>query len=362
MGRIRQWWGQPDNFHWLSEYLGARQLQRFTRFMMGTIVAALGAVPVLMLWSPSGPHSPVGRAVAVLVAVCCAAMATMWFTRWPTHQQSATFAVLSNGCIAASCLMEVNPETALLGSMAFAALAGYVAFFHSVRYLTLTLFTAAGTALFAAWEIAAAGDVAMAAAKLLVVFVGVLAVPFSGQVLVHLLSADALNANTDPLTGLRNRRGFNRGARELIAASTGDPPPCFTVVMLDLDGFKKVNDTQGHAIGDRILIAVGDSLRRASPAGSVVARVGGEEFLVAETTPASEAQVTAERLRRAVAANPWGVTASLGVASVTLLSIDGDTTRRMVGHLVDSADAAMYEAKRAGGNRIRHSGAAVFRT
>lgn len=362
MERIRQWWRQPDNFRWLSGYLGARQLQRFTRLMMGAIVAALGAAPLLMLWSPSGPQSLPGRVVTVLVSVCCAGMALMWFTRWPSHRQSVTFALASNLCIAASCLAEVNPETALLGSMAFAALAGYVAFFHSVVYLVVILATAAATTSVTAWQIAAAGDPAMAVAKLLVITVGVLAVPFSGQVLVHLLGSDALKSDTDPLTGLRNRRGFYRGARDLIAASTGDPPPCFTVVMVDLDGFKKVNDTQGHAIGDRILIAVGDNLLRASRNGSVVARVGGEEFLVAETTPASEARATAERLRRAVADTPWGVTASLGVASVTLLSLDADTTRRMIGHLVDAADAAMYEAKRSGGNRIRHSGAAVFRT
>jgi diguanylate cyclase (GGDEF)-like protein len=359
--RIRQWWGQPDNFRWLSGYLGSRQLQTFTRLMLGTITAMLGAATLIMLGSPSGPQTGVARAISILVAASCFAMAAMWFYRWPGHQQSASFAVISNAGIAAVCLSEANPESALLSCMTFAALAGYVAFFHNVSYLVLTLATATGTSLFAAWRIVAAGDPAMAVSKFLVVAIVVLAVPFSGQALVHLLRVDALKSHTDPLTGLRNRRGFHEGARELIAASTGDPPPCFTVVMLDLDGFKKVNDTRGHAAGDRILITVADSLRRASRPGALVARVGGEEFLVAETTPASEARTTAERLRRAVADTPWRVTASVGVASVTLFSIDGDTTRRMIEHLVDAADAAMYEAKRAGGNQIRHSGAAIIR-
>lgn len=356
---IGQWWHQPDNYRWLSGYLRSRRLQRFTRYMIAAIVATLGLIPLSMLLSPSGPQAPVGRAISLVVAVCCAAMAVLWMLRWPTERQSAAFSVTCTICIAAACLVEVNPESALLGCAAFSALAGYVAFFHTAFYLALTLGTAGVTALVCTVEIAMAGDPVMAVSKLLVVTIGVLVVPLCGQVLVHLLGVDAVKSHADPLTGLRNRRGFYQGARDLIAASAGDPPPSFTVVMVDLDGFKQVNDTKGHATGDRILIAVGDNLRQASRSDAVVARVGGEEFLIAETTPGNEARATAERLRRAVAATPWQVTASLGVASVTLFSIDDNTTRRMIEHLVDAADAAMYEAKRAGGNQIRHSGAAI---
>jgi hypothetical protein len=76
-------------------------------------------------------------------------------------------------------------------------------------------------------------------AKLLIVAVGVLAVPFPVHVLVHLLGDEALKSHTDPLTGLRNRRGFYRSARELIGASVDAVEPYLTVIMLDLDRFKQ---------------------------------------------------------------------------------------------------------------------------
>jgi diguanylate cyclase (GGDEF)-like protein len=344
---IRTWWRQPDHYRWLSGYLGSRRLQRFTRLMLAAVVAALGAVPVLMLLSPSGPAHPVGRAVALVVTGCCMVMAAMWLTRWPDHRQSVWFAMVSNICIAAACLVEVDPETGLLGCATFAALAGYVAFFHAAPYLVATLVVAAGTGATCAVEIAALGDPAMAAAKSIVIAIGVLAVPFSGQILVHLLSVDALKSSTDPLTGLRNRRGFSQATADLIAGAAADPLPYFTVVALDLDGFKAANDTFGHATGDRILIAVAHRLREALGGNAVVARTGGDEFLIAEATTGYQARETAERVRRAVADMPWGVTASVGAASVTLFSVDEDGARRMVEQLIETADAAMYECKRA---------------
>jgi diguanylate cyclase (GGDEF)-like protein len=123
--------------------------------------------------------------------------------------------------------------------------------------------------------------------------------------------------------------------------------------MLDLDRFKEVNDTRGHLTGDRILIAVADTLRHATGGRAVVARVGGEEFLVAAMTQRGEAASIAERLRTAVAAIPRGTTASVGVASVTRAGkLDA---RDLIAQLVDAADSAMYVAKRAGGNQIRHA-------
>jgi diguanylate cyclase (GGDEF)-like protein len=236
----------------------------------------------------------------------------------------------------------------LLGCTAFAALAGYVAFFHTSHYLALVLSTAGATSVYCV--VAMGGGPVLMIAKFLILAVGLLAVPFSVHVLVHLLGDDALKSHTDPLTGLRNRRGFYRSARDLIS---GGVEPYLSVIMLDLDRFKAVNDTLGHATGDRILVAVGDKLRRATRGGAVVARVGGEEFLVAETTQPGEAHALAERLRQQVAVIPWGATASVGVASVARASIGDYDIRAVFEHLVDAADAAMYEAKRAGGNQTR---------
>ncbi|PRC50403.1 GGDEF domain-containing protein, partial [Mycobacterium sp. ITM-2017-0098] len=92
----------------------------------------------------------------------------------------------------------------------------------------------------------------------------------------------------------------------------------------DLDRFKQVNDTRGHATGDRLLVAVGASLRQATRGHAVVARVGGEEFLIAEATRDDDADALAERLRLAIATSSWDITASVGVAC-SRVSDDADT-------------------------------------
>jgi diguanylate cyclase (GGDEF)-like protein len=242
----------------------------------------------------------------------------------------------------------------LLGCTAFAALAGYVAFFHTSRYLALVLTTATATSITCAVELARTEGVLVALAALLIIAVGVLAVPFSVHVLVHLLGGDALKSHTDPLTGLRNRRGFYRSVRELTGRAHV-AEPYLSVIMMDLDGFKKVNDTRGHPTGDRVLVAVADILRHTTRRRAVIARVGGEEFLIAEMTEADEGHTIAERLRQEVATIPWGATASVGVASIGRDDTVDLDTRAVIDHLVDAADAAMYEAKRAGGNRTRRA-------
>jgi diguanylate cyclase (GGDEF)-like protein len=90
---------------------------------------------------------------------------------------------------------------------------------------------------------------------------------------------------------------------------------------------------------------------------SVVARLGGEEFLVAELTESDAPAMLAERLREAVAAMPYGVTASVGVAAMPVDDIEWAAAAATITQLGEAADAAMYEAKRAGGNRVRYRAA-----
>jgi diguanylate cyclase (GGDEF)-like protein len=351
---MRKWWAQPDHYRWLSGYLGHRNVRVFTRYMMAAVVVALGSVPALIIWTPFGPDGPIGRTISALVVVCCAAMAILWLTRWPSRRQSVLFVVVSNAGIAATCLLVyATPAMSLLGCTAFAALAGYVAFFHTSRYLALVLMTATATSIACAVELAMTESVLVALAALLIIAVGVLAVPFSVHVLVHLLGDDALKSHTDPLTGLRNRRGFYRSVRELTKVSAHTTEPYLSVIMMDLDGFKQVNDSRGHTTGDRVLVEVADRLRHATRGRAVIARIGGEEFLIAEMTQPGEGQTLAERLRKEIAAIPWGATASVGVASIGRDDIADLDIRAVIDRLVDAADAAMYEAKRAGGNQMR---------
>jgi diguanylate cyclase (GGDEF)-like protein len=349
---IRRWWQQPDQYRWLSAYVAAHDLQRMARYMMSAIVVALAAVPVLMWLSPSGPDGVAFHVTAIAVSTTCLGMALMWLTRWPTRRQSIAFALAANACIAATCLVQSIPGPAIQGGATFAALAGYVAFFHSSRLLALTLAVAAVTVTVCAIRFNLYVDYALTSSKLIVLCVSVLAVPFSAQVLVHILRADALKSYFDPLTDLPNRRGFHQSVRELVTAPVGTAPARLAIVMVDLDDFKRINDTAGHAAGDRILVAVGDIIRQTRDADSVIARIGGEEFVVAVVGREQDAVGLAERLRSEIARLPAGITASVGVASAPFARVPESELNSLAEHLVESADHAMYKAKRAGGNQV----------
>jgi diguanylate cyclase (GGDEF)-like protein len=159
---------------------------------------------------------------------------------------------------------------------------------------------------------------------------------------VELIHTQRLLASTDPLTGCVNRRAF------LTRLETALDDDAATVVCLvDLDGFKNVNDRRGHGAGDAVLQDVARALAAAVRETDTVARLGGDEFAVlAEVTAALPADDLAERLRSAVAGvgRAVGVTASVGVAEVRT----GDD----VLDLLHRADAAMYRAKTAGGDRV----------
>ena len=157
------------------------------------------------------------------------------------------------------------------------------------------------------------------------------------------------SSSTDALTGLRNHRTFHEGLREQVAAARRTSRP-LVLVLVDLDGFKQVNDTLGHRRGDAVLAAVGALLRREAPAGAAH-RIGGDEFaLLLPGTPAEGALALAGRVRAAVEAEVEGVTASIGVAAL-------DATAGGAEALVEHADAALYAAKRGGRNRVVHSAA-----
>jgi len=282
-----------------------------------------------------------------------AAMALVYAVRWPSRSLSQAFSALGSVAVAVAALTEINPLSGLLTCVAFAGLAGYVAFFHGTRLLLWTLLVAVVTSATACIRIALDGDVAMAVSKLLIFSGGLLAVPICGQVLVMWLWVDAERSSTDTLTGLANRRGFRRSAHDLLGNSVGRDGLHFSIVMIDLDGFKKLNDEYGHATGDSVLVDVAASMRSASGSDALLARVGGEEFLVAETVSGTAVGTTAERIRSAIAATEWGVTASLGVASIDLTTVI-DSHGEVIDELISASDKAMYTAKRAGGNQVCH--------
>ena len=162
---------------------------------------------------------------------------------------------------------------------------------------------------------------------------------------VALIRQQEALAATDALTGIPNRRAFlDRVDAAVSNAAWGHPT---VVCLVDLDGFKAVNDAGGHAAGDAVLQAVATALGTAVRETDTVARLGGDEFAVlADVSIAFSGSMLAERLRKAVAGAgaATGVTASVGVAEVQ----PGDDVQ----DLLHRADAAMYRSKVAGGDRV----------
>jgi len=162
-------------------------------------------------------------------------------------------------------------------------------------------------------------------------------------------------STTDALTGLSNRRHLmNLLALEIERAKRAGQS--FSILMLDVDHFKKYNDTHGHQAGDEVLARVGAVLRDSIRAYDCAARYGGEEFLVMlSATSLDHARESAERIRERVRAEQFEgglVTISIGVAEYPS---QGDTAESVIGQ----ADAALYEAKRAGRDRVVCAGAKI---
>jgi diguanylate cyclase (GGDEF)-like protein len=160
-------------------------------------------------------------------------------------------------------------------------------------------------------------------------------------------------AHTDPLTGLMNRRGLN--TRLAAALPTSGADKILGIYMLDLDGFKPVNDQHGHDVGDELLVIVAKRLRATVRTGDVVARLGGDEFVIMASGlhSRSEAEDLGHKLLGAfrtpfkLSQQTCSVGATIGFA---LAPLDGND----VADLLKRADAAMYAGKQDGKNCIRH--------
>ena len=154
-------------------------------------------------------------------------------------------------------------------------------------------------------------------------------------------------ANTDSLTGLKNRRGLNEALATLVSHAT--PQRLLAIYMLDLDGFKPVNDQYGHDIGDELLIAIGGRLTTAVRAQDIVARVGGDEFVVVATGVSSE--TTAAELGNlllAVFRTPFRQREQHCRVGVTIGYVLAPNDGSDIAALLKAADAAMYAGKQLG--------------
>ncbi|GGI98526.1 putative bifunctional diguanylate cyclase/phosphodiesterase [Streptomyces brasiliensis] len=158
-------------------------------------------------------------------------------------------------------------------------------------------------------------------------------------------------ATHDALTGLPNRTLFFERLEKALAAGEGQR---FGLCYLDLDGFKTINDSLGHAAGDRLLVEVADRLQACATApGEMVARLGGDEFVALTTGPGTEREVDelAERIMNALV-TPVSIDGRELLVRGSIGIVEGPAGERTPAEVLRSADITMYRAKSAGGNRF----------
>jgi len=161
-------------------------------------------------------------------------------------------------------------------------------------------------------------------------------------------------AETDALTGIANRRAFDQALKQAVAGAVRDRVP-LALLLIDIDHFKKFNDSYGHSLGDQVLKVVARLLAQTTEERGTPARYGGEEFaIVLPRSTLAEAMAVAETIRTTIASkqiasrdgsqNYGTITLSVGVAQYIV--------NESVGSLIDRADGALYKAKSAGRNRV----------
>ncbi|WP_173070579.1 putative bifunctional diguanylate cyclase/phosphodiesterase [Phytohabitans houttuyneae] len=312
----------------------------------GPAIAAQAVAVLLVRWKLHAPMVEAVKAWGQYTLAFAASGAVLWLGQPDPFERNGPTNIATDAI------------AVVLAVVAWIVVYAALEFVHSVlrgapaRSRSLT--SAVGNQLLFKASLLLLSPVLAVAAHINVGFVPLVFAPlFAVQRMARLSAERDRAARMDPLTGLANRAGLRAGFNDLLAARgrvspDGVPAPAvLSLLMLDLDRFKHVNDTLGHDVGDRLLVAVAERIAAVQPAESTVARLGGDEFaiLLATHTPQEAERVACtvvHALARPVALDRLqiDVTASLGIASYS----DGEDFPTLLRH----ADVAMYEAKQRG--------------
>jgi diguanylate cyclase (GGDEF)-like protein len=177
-----------------------------------------------------------------------------------------------------------------------------------------------------------------------------------------MLAADILSAKkkitllsqTDDLTGLLNMRAFNLILDKEIARATRHKQP-FTIVMIDVDGLKSINDSYGHPTGSRMVTVIAGSIRDCVRASDVLARYGGDEFVILMTqTSTDNTRIIAERIRTAIHNTSFDTHGSRITATVSIGIASFPDCVETAEDVLEKADIALYKSKQDGRNRVSY--------
>lgn len=354
---LREWWGEPVDYPNQVQYFTKRAMSGAVQVMIG-VGTGIDAVISLALLLPSASTGASRVAVAVFV-VLQVFWAWRWcFRPWPSRRMSLAFVITADMAITAMVLLDASWMLGLFGLSFFALLSIYLTFFDGPKALTGHVLWILLTA--AAFTVRVGSEsqvhVLESTAKTLVSVALVAAAPLGIQCAIWALRNDANESVTDPLTGLLNRRGLHLHIDDLLRDNAA-PDTDVTVMVVDLDRFKDINDTFGHTIGDDVLTRTARRIKSAVRGSALVARTGGEEFVVVDLAEPTRAQDDTDRVRYAIAApaDP-PVTASVGVATTKLGDFvsPGAHPVALLDTAIERADQAMFDVKRNGGNATRH--------
>lgn len=354
MSLLKTWWDQPDQFDWMTTFLRRQGLIRAAQVTMVIVAGSAAMAPLSVIASQRKPTAW-ALVVGVVVASFTAAMAVFWLTRWPTRWQSAVSAVAGVLCIPCWSFAQPTAMSGILGCTALAVTGGYIAFFHNTKLLLVNTAVAAVVIAAAALRLARETNVTAAMTAFWLVWFLNASVALGARGMSLALKTYVVRAEEDPLTGLLNRRGFVDALTHHLAT----PLPAgahLTVMMVDLDNFKRINDTHGHAVGDQTLLAVAGLLQEHFSPTAAICRAGGEEFLIALTSTTLDTGPLAARLCSGIARLTHQITASIGTASAEIHRVTGrGGAADLIEQLIRLADNAMYVAKRNGGNQAQHA-------
>lgn len=347
MRLLLQWWRQRDEYQWRIEFLRSRGLLPILRYLIAAIGTTMGALAALNAVAPPAADGTLIRVGWAVVAVGSLAWGVRWAVLpWPSPRESAVLVVFVDVLMTLSALLFGDPNLAMSGIPILLCAGGYVVFFHGPRlhaaHIAWCTAAVVGIAVWLAMSTPEYGLQVAVSRAVIALLVTVCILP-ALQFGFWLLQGSSKQSLTDPLTELTNRRGLPVSMQRLNEAS---PDADLCALLIDVDGFKGVNDTLGHAAGDEVLIRTARRIRASVRSDAVVVRWGGEEFLVVDRIRADQAGPFAERIRSAVAAPAQpAVTVSIGLATSTRSGSD-------IGEVITAADAAMYEAKAQGGDRV----------
>lgn len=340
--------------HWLPRFLDTRGLTVPGRKLVAVWCFLFALIAATMQLSRFGSDTALARSIFALGTISGAYAGYRWARNesWPTWRQSVAFVVWADLWLAVTLFFAVRTAfVGTIGCILFIMIGFYAAIVHSPRVAISHI----------GWALAVCTTLAAMAMSepvnddwvVVNLYLMVAGVVFSTAWILQIvwlrLTDDARNAHRDYLTATLNRRGLQDEAQHLLRS---DRTQALIALLIDVDSFKNLNDTHGHVAGDDALTAVADRLIAAAGPDAVVARIGGDEFVVLRGVDRGDIEQVATEIHSAVSSDsdPYPVSASTGVS--VYLSPETDLPDRAVNELIEHADNAMYRAKKRGGDRI----------